>query len=102
MSGCASTVRFGNAWDMGLNLRRQWLVASGPPGDMFLPSRRRRPPINLENTAVNRVLKLALLLGLAASPLVAQKKKLAVMDFDYSQVRSSVTDMFGSDVDIGK
>jgi len=51
---------------------------------------------------VNRVLKLALALGLAASPLAAQKKKLAVMDFDYSQVRSSVTDIFGSDVDVGK
>ena len=51
---------------------------------------------------MNRVLKLALVLGLAVSPLAAQKKKLAVMDFDYSQVRSSVTDMFGSDVDIGK
>ena len=51
---------------------------------------------------MNRVLKLALALGLAASPLAAQKKKLAVMDFDYSQVRSSVTDIFGSDVDVGK
>lgn len=51
---------------------------------------------------MNRALKLALFMGLAASPLVAQKKKLAVMDFDYSQVRSSVTDMFGADVDIGK
>jgi len=59
-------------------------------------------PLIVETTAVNRVLKLALALGLAASPLAAQKKKLAVMDFDYSQVRSSVTDLFGSDVDVGK
>ena len=51
---------------------------------------------------MNRALKLALALGLAASPLAAQKKKIAVMDFDYSQVRSSVSDIFGSDVDVGK
>jgi curli biogenesis system outer membrane secretion channel CsgG len=51
---------------------------------------------------VNRALKLALFMGLAVSPLAAQKKKIAVMDFDYSQVRSSVSDVFGSDVDIGK
>ena len=51
---------------------------------------------------MNRALVFAVVLGLAASPLAAQKKKLAVMDFDYSQVRSSVTDIFGSDVDIGK
>lgn len=52
---------------------------------------------------MKRVLAVALGLGLAVSPLAAQaKKKLAVMDFDYSQVRSSVTDIFGSDVDVGK
>ena len=51
---------------------------------------------------MNRTLVFAVLLGLAGSPLAAQKKKLAVMDFDYSQVRSSVTDVFGSDVDVGK
>lgn len=51
---------------------------------------------------MNRALKLALFMGLAVSPLAAQKKKLAVMDFDYSQVRSSVSDVFGSDVDVGK
>ncbi|HYK11024.1 MAG TPA: CsgG/HfaB family protein [Gemmatimonadales bacterium] len=51
---------------------------------------------------MNRALKLALFMGLAASPLAAQKKKIAVMDFDYSQVRSSVSDVFGSDVDVGK
>lgn len=56
----------------------------------------------MESNAVNRVLMFAIGLGLAASPLVAQKKKLAVMDFDYSQIRSSVTDIFGSDVDVGK
>jgi len=51
---------------------------------------------------VNRAWVFAVVLGLAASRLAAQKKKLAVMDFDYSQVRSSVTDIFGSDVDVGK
>jgi curli biogenesis system outer membrane secretion channel CsgG len=56
----------------------------------------------MESNAVNRVLTFAMALGLAASPLVAQKKKIAVMDFDYSQVRSSVSDIFGSDVDVGK
>ena len=67
----------------------------------FFPRDADAPPL-VENNAVNRVLKLALVLGLAASPLAAQKKKLAVMDFDYSQVRSSVSDVFGSDVDVGK
>ena len=51
---------------------------------------------------MNRAWVFAVVLGLAASRLAAQKKKLAVMDFDYSQVRSSVTDIFGSDVDVGK
>jgi curli biogenesis system outer membrane secretion channel CsgG len=51
---------------------------------------------------VKRSLVFALALAAAASPLAAQKKKVAVMDFDYSQVRSAVTDVFGSDVDIGK
>src|SRR4029077_17417575 len=101
MSGWRSTVRFGKAWDMRHNLRSRASVASGSPGATLVAA-----PADvsffLENNAVNRVLMFAIGLGLAASPLVAQKKKIAVMDFDFSQVRSSVSDIFGSDVDVGK
>src|SRR5579864_3590368 len=101
MSGCRSTVRLGKAWDIRHNLWSRGSVASRLPGATLVAAPA-DVPFFPENNAVNRVLMLAIGLGLAASPLVAQKKKLAVMDFDYSQVRSSVTDIFGSDVDVGK
>ena len=46
-------------------------------------------------------------LALLAAPLVAQtptpaRKRVAVLDFDYATVRSYVTDIWNSDVDIGK
>lgn len=44
-------------------------------------------------------------LALVAVPLIAQapaRKRIAVLDFDYATVRSSVGDIWGSDVDIGK
>src|SRR4029077_1534569 len=75
--------------------------ASGPPGATLVPAMPTFPS-SMESNAVNRVLTFAMALGLAASPLVAQKKKIAVMDFDYSQVRSSVTDVFGADGNVGK
>ena len=49
-------------------------------------------------------LLLVALLAVIASPAVAQapRKRIAVLDFDYATVRSSVGDIWGSDVDIGK
>lgn len=44
-------------------------------------------------------------LALIAVPLIGQapaRKRIAVLDFDYATVRSSVGDIWGSDVDIGK
>jgi len=35
-------------------------------------------------------------------PAAAQKKRVAVLDFDYSTVRTSVAQIFGSDQDVGK
>ena len=43
---------------------------------------------------------LILLAGLA-SPAAAQKKRVAVLDFDYATVHSRVSAIFGTDQDIG-
>src|SRR3954467_7644329 len=42
--------------------------------------------------------------GQAASPAVPQgrKKRVAILDFDYGTVHSSIAALFGSDVDVGK
>jgi len=42
------------------------------------------------------------LLCAASIPANAQKKRIAVMDFDYATVRSTVAQLFGTDRDIGK
>ena len=42
------------------------------------------------------------LLCAACLPAYAQKKRIAVMDFDYGTVRSTVAQLFGADRDIGK
>lgn len=52
-------------------------------------------------------LLLAVLLAVLAVPAVAQtpapaRKRIAVLDFDYATVHAYVTDIWGSDVDIGK
>jgi curli biogenesis system outer membrane secretion channel CsgG len=57
-----------------------------------------------EPPLMNR-LALVLLLALATAPALAQapaRKRVAVLDFDYATVHSYVTDIWGSDVDIGK
>ncbi len=55
---------------------------------------------------MKRVAVTLLSLGIAASVLAAQevqpKRRVAVLDFDYATVHEWVTDLFGSDVDIGK
>jgi curli biogenesis system outer membrane secretion channel CsgG len=47
-------------------------------------------------------LRLCFLLLTALLPAAAQKKRVAVLDFDYSTVRTSVAQLFGSDQDVGK
>ncbi len=42
------------------------------------------------------------LLAVACFPAQAQKKRIAVLDFDYGTVRSTVAQLFGSDKDVGK
>ncbi len=38
----------------------------------------------------------------AAAPAKTRKKRVAVLDFDYATVRTTVAAMFGSDIDVGK
>jgi curli biogenesis system outer membrane secretion channel CsgG len=45
---------------------------------------------------------LSLLLFTIVFPVAAQKKRVAVLDFDYGTVKSSVAQIFGSDQDVGK
>jgi curli biogenesis system outer membrane secretion channel CsgG len=40
--------------------------------------------------------------GLAATPSLAQKPRVAVLDFDYGTVRTATAGIFGTDVDVGK
>jgi curli biogenesis system outer membrane secretion channel CsgG len=47
-------------------------------------------------------LRLCFLLLTALLPAAAQKKRVAVLDFDYSTVKTSVAQLFGSDQDVGK
>ncbi len=55
---------------------------------------------------MKRVVATLLSLGVVASVLAAQeaqpKRRVAVLDFDYATVHDYVSDLFGSDVDIGK
>jgi curli biogenesis system outer membrane secretion channel CsgG len=55
---------------------------------------------------MKRLLMTLVALGVAAQALAAQaapvKRRVAVLDFDYATVHEWVSDMFGSDVDIGK
>jgi curli biogenesis system outer membrane secretion channel CsgG len=43
-----------------------------------------------------------LVLALAAAPAAAQKKRVAVLDFEYGTVRSYVASIFGTDQDVGR
>ena len=46
--------------------------------------------------------RVAIALLLVASPALAQKKRVAVLNFDYGTVRSSTSAIFGTDQDVGK
>src|ERR1700760_379313 len=49
-----------------------------------------------------RFLRYALIFLLVATPCMAQKKRVAVLNFDYGTVHSSVSAIFGTDQDVGK
>ncbi len=49
-----------------------------------------------------RIARFALICLLAVSPCLAQKKRVAVMNFEYGTVRSSTQAIFGTDQDVGK
>jgi len=51
---------------------------------------------------MHRVIRLFMVLLLAAGVCPAQKKRVAVMNFDYATVQSSVSAIFGTNQDIGK
>jgi curli biogenesis system outer membrane secretion channel CsgG len=49
-----------------------------------------------------RFLRLALIFLVIASPCLAQKKRVAVLNFEYGTVKSNAQAIFGSDQDVGK
>jgi curli biogenesis system outer membrane secretion channel CsgG len=49
-----------------------------------------------------RIARFALICALVASPCLAQKKRVAVLNFEYGTVRSSTQAIFGTDQDVGK
>ena len=49
-----------------------------------------------------RFLRFALICMLAVSPCLAQKKRVAVLNFEYGTVRSNAQAIFGTDQDVGK
>lgn len=49
-----------------------------------------------------RIARFALICMLAVSPCLAQKKRVAVLNFEYGTVRSSTQAIFGTDQDVGK
>jgi curli biogenesis system outer membrane secretion channel CsgG len=49
-----------------------------------------------------RFLRFALIFLVIASPCLAQKKRVAVLNFEYGTVKSSAAAIFGSDQDVGK
>ncbi len=49
-----------------------------------------------------RIARFALICLLAVSPCLAQKKRVAVLNFEYGTVRSSTQAIFGTDQDVGK
>jgi curli biogenesis system outer membrane secretion channel CsgG len=52
--------------------------------------------------AMSRPLRFALIFLVISSPCLAQKKRVAVLNFEYGTVRSSAQAIFGSDQDVGK
>ena len=51
---------------------------------------------------MSRPLRFALIFLVISSPCLAQKKRVAVLNFDYGTVRSSAQAIFGTDQDVGK
>jgi curli biogenesis system outer membrane secretion channel CsgG len=51
---------------------------------------------------MSRLARFALICMLAVSPCLAQKKRVAVLNFEYGTVRSSTQAIFGTDQDVGK
>ena len=51
---------------------------------------------------MRRSLRLALIFLVIASPCLAQKKRVAVLNFEYGTVKSNAQAIFGSDQDVGK
>ena len=49
-----------------------------------------------------RIARFALICTLVASPCLAQKKRVAVLNFEYGTVRSATQAIFGTDQDVGK
>jgi curli biogenesis system outer membrane secretion channel CsgG len=60
------------------------------------------PPAQQECYAMRRSLRFALIFLVIASPCLAQKKRVAVLNFEYGTVKSNAQAIFGSDQDVGK
>jgi curli biogenesis system outer membrane secretion channel CsgG len=61
-----------------------------------------RPEANRSNAPMLRFLRFAAILLVIASPCLAQKKRVAVLNFEYGTVKSNAAAIFGSDQDVGK
>src|ERR1700730_6542731 len=60
------------------------------------------PEAQQECRPMVRFLRFALILFVIANPCFAQKKRVAVLNFEYGTVRSSTQAIFGTDQDVGK
>src|SRR6202140_487803 len=60
------------------------------------------PEAQQEYRPMVKFLRFALILFVIASPFLAQKKRVAVLNFEYGTVRSSTQAIFGTDQDVGK
>jgi curli biogenesis system outer membrane secretion channel CsgG len=59
-------------------------------------------PAAQQECSMPRFLRFALIFLVIASPCLAQKKRVAVLNFDYGTVKSNAQAVFGSDQDVGK
>src|ERR1700686_5465605 len=55
-----------------------------------------------QECSMPRLLRFALIFLVFASPSLAQKKRVAVLNFEYGTVKSNAQAIFGSDQDVGK
>src|SRR6202023_3045224 len=60
------------------------------------------PPAQQECYAMPRFLSFALVFLVVTSPCFAQKKRVAVLNFEYGTVKSNAQAIFGTDQDVGK